>query len=388
MLFYSGRFTDYCRLFATFVSDMQLHSLTLTNFKNIPQAQLQFSNKINCFLGNNGMGKSNLLDAIFMLSFCKSFSGAPDAMVIRSGEEFAIAKGVYSRRNAAEELTLGLKRGKRKTLKRGGKEYVKLSSHIGTFPLVMAAPQDIDLIRGSGEERRRWMDMVISQSSPRYLDALIRYNGALEQRNKLLRDGVVDHNLYGAVECVMDAAAAVIHSSRAEWTRELGEIFHRRYASIAGTDESVGLRYISSLDSCTGGLLPLLDSARRHDEIVRHTSVGPHRDDIEMLLGGMPMRRTGSQGQCKTFTVALRMAQYEFLHRASGLRPLLLLDDIFDKLDAGRVERIMNLVTSDEFGQIFITDTDRSHLHSIVDRATGGDHRLWSVSNGTFTPEQ
>lgn len=251
----------------------------------------------------------------------------------------------------------------------------------------MAAPQDIDLIRGAGEERRRWMDMVISQSDPHYLDALIRYNNALEQRNKLLRDSVVDHNLYAAVECVMDMAAAAIYSKRAKWTDRLSAIFHRLYSAIAGTDENVSLRYISTLDSTKGSLLPLLDSARRHDEIVRHTSVGPHRDDIEMLLDTMPMRRIGSQGQCKTFTVALRMAQYEFLHQATGLRPLLLLDDIFDKLDASRVESIMNLVTSDEFGQIFITDTDRSHLHSIVSRASGGDHRMWTVSNGTFTPE-
>ena len=264
---------------------------------------------------------------------------------------------------------------------------MKLSTHIGTFPLVMAAPQDIDLIRGAGEERRRWMDMVISQSDPRYLDALIRYNGALEQRNKMLRDSIVDHNLYAAVECVMDAAAHTIHSARAAWTARLSSIFHHLYTSIAGTEEVVSLRYISSLDSSSGSILPLLDSARRHDEIVRHTSVGPHRDDIEMLLDSMPMRRTGSQGQCKTFTVALRLAQYEFLHQATSLRPLLLLDDIFDKLDATRVERIMNLVTSSDFGQIFITDTDRSHLHSIVSRTSGGDHRMWSVSQGTFIPE-
>ena len=249
---------------------MQLDSLTLTNFKNIPQAQLAFSPKINCLLGNNGMGKSNLLDAIYMLSFCKSFSGAPDSMIIRAGEDFAIAKGSYTRRNVSEELTLGIKRGKRKTLKRGAKEYMKLSTHIGTFPLVMAAPQDIDLIRGAGEERRRWMDMVISQSDPRYLDALIRYNGALEQRNKMLRDSIVDHNLYAAVECVMDAAAHTIHSARAAWTARLSSIFHHLYTAIAGTEEVVSLRYISSLDSSSGSILPLLDSARRHDEIVRH----------------------------------------------------------------------------------------------------------------------
>lgn len=364
---------------------MQLDSITLTNFKNIPQAHLEFSPKINCLLGNNGMGKSNLLDAIYCLSFCKSFSGVNDAMLIRSGEEFAIAKGMYTRRDTAEELTLGLAHGKRKSLKRGGKEYVKLSKHIGTFPLVMAAPQDIDLIRGSGEERRRWMNLVISQSDTRYLDSLIRYGSALEQRNKLLRDGAVDHNLYSAVECVMDIAASYIHAARQKWTSRLSDIFHRYYSAIAGTDENISLSYRSALDATQGSLTPLLDSTRRHDETVRHTSVGPHRDDIDMLLDAMPVRRTGSQGQCKTFTVALRLAQYEFLHCATSLRPLLLLDDIFDKLDATRVERIMNLVTGNDFGQIFITDTNRDHLDHIMGR-TGGSYRMWLVENGTFTP--
>ncbi len=365
---------------------MQLVHLSLTNFKNIAEASLDFSPKINCFLGNNGMGKSNLLDAIFYLSFCKSFSGVTDAMLMRRGEDFAMAKGSYIRRDTPEEVSLGLARGRRKSLKRGGKEYQRLSEHIGTFPIVMAAPQDIDLIRGTGEERRRWMDMVISQSDRRYLDALIRYAGSLEQRNRLLRAGIVDHTLYEAIEAVMGAAAAYIHPTRAAWTARLTEIFSRYYSAIAGDDaESVSLVYRGSLDQSPDGTMkPLLDSARRHDEIVRHTSVGPHRDDIDFTLDGMPLRRSGSQGQCKTFTIALRLAQYEFLLESTGLKPLLLLDDIFDKLDARRVERIMALVTGSHFGQIFITDTNRKHLDDIMAR-TGGDYRLWSVADGAFT---
>ena len=250
----------------------------------------------------------------------------------------------------------------------------------------MAAPQDIDLIRGTGEERRRWMDMVISQSDRRYLDALIRYAGALEQRNRLLRAGIVDHTLYEAIETVMDIAASYIHPTRSAWTERLTGIFSRYYSAIAGDDaEQVGLSYRGSLhQSPDGTMKPLFDSARRHDEIVRHTSVGPHRDDIDFTLEGMPLRRSGSQGQCKTFTIALRLAQYEFLLESTGLKPLLLLDDIFDKLDARRVERIMALVTGSGFGQIFITDTNRKHLDDIMAR-TGGDYRLWSVSDGRFT---
>ncbi len=374
------------KFFCKFAFEMQLIHLSLTNFKNIAEAQLDFSPKINCFLGNNGMGKSNLLDAIDYLSFCKSFSGMTDAMLMRRGEDFLTAKANYLRRDTPEELTLGMARGKRKSLRRGGKEYTRLSDHIGTFPLVMAAPQDIDLIRGSGEERRRWMDMVISQSDRRYLDALIRYASALEQRNRLLRDGSVDHTLYEAVELTMEMSAEYICRARQTWIDTLSGLFSRYYHAIAGEGESVGIVYNSSVaDSGAPTLGAALDNARRHDEIVRHTSVGPHRDDIGMTLDEMPLRRTGSQGQCKTFTIALRLAQYDFLHRATSIRPLLLLDDIFDKLDRDRVARIMKLVTADEFGQIFITDTNREHLDDIMS-GTGGHYRMWHVVDGAFKP--
>lgn len=365
---------------------MELCHLTLTNFKNIAEASLDFSPKINCLLGNNGMGKSNLLDAIHYLSFCKSFTGMTDAMLIRRGEDFATARARYIRRNTPEELTLGMARGKRKSLRRGGKEYQRLSEHIGTFPLVMAAPQDIDLINGPGEERRRWMDMVISQSDPQYLDALIRYNASLEQRNRLLREGYVDHTLYEAIELTMEMAATLLTSRRARWVESLTELFARYHSAIAGTSEEVSIAYRNSIaDSGAPTLGAALDAARRHDEIVRHTSVGPHRDDIELTINEMPLRRSGSQGQCKTFVIALRLAQYDFLHRAMGMRPLLLLDDIFDKLDRQRVERIMNLVTSSDFGQIFVTDTNRKHLDDIMSH-TGGDYRMWTVENGIFIP--
>ena len=365
---------------------MKLRQLSLTNFKNIPEARLEFSGKVNCFLGNNGMGKSNMLDAIYFLSFCKSFSRVPDRMLIRRGEDFAIAKANYERKGIDEELTLGLSSSRRKSLKRGGKEYDRLSTHIGSFPLVMIAPQDIDLIRESGEERRHWLDLVISQSDAVYLENLIRFNRGLEQRNRMLREGVVDANLYAAVEIQMDMTASYIHAVRAQKISELTEIFDRYYKSIAGDEgESVSLSYESALNRPGSGMQQLLDEARRHDEIVKHTSVGIHRDDIGMTLDSMPLRRIGSQGQCKTFTIALRLAQFEFLRRATGITPLLLLDDIFDKLDASRVERIMNLVTSDSFGQIFITDTNRTHLDEIM-RRTGGDYKMWTVDHGVFTP--
>lgn len=364
---------------------MLLKRLSITNFKNIAEAQLEFSPKINCLLGNNGMGKSNLLDALYYLSFCKSFSGISDLKLIKRGESFLTLRGEYERKGSDEELTLGMAQGRRKTFRRKGKEYSRLSEHIGSFPLVMISPADSNLITGTGEERRRLTDIIIAQSDPVYLDRLIRYNRALQQRNRLLHDRVTDHSLYMAVEIALSQAAAYLHHARTQFTSEFAGIFHRYYAAIAGSGETPELTYISHLNAPGATMESILDNARRHDEAVGYTSVGPHRDDIELNLDGMPVRRTASQGQCKTFTIAMRLAQYDFLHRSTGMRPLLLLDDIFDKLDATRVERIIKIAGDNMFGQIFITDTNRKHLDSIMEM-TGHDYRMWTVENGIFTP--
>ena len=359
---------------------MQLDSLAITNFKNIAEARLEFSGKINCLLGNNGMGKSNLLDAIYCLSFTKSFSGLTDLQLIRRGEAFATLRGLYTRRGADEELTMGLKSFRRK-----GKEYDRLSAHIGAFPLVLVSPADGELITGTSDGRRRLMDQVIAQTDPVYLDALIRYGHALQQRNRLLRDRCVDHSLYQAVEISMEAAAAVITRRRTQWVERLTAIFTPHYRAIAHAPEVPAVALRSHTAEAPGATLAqLLDAARRHDEAVGHTTVGPHRDDLTLTLDGMDVRRTASQGQQKTYVIALRLAQYEFMAKAAGMKPLMLLDDIFDKLDVRRVESLVEIVSSDLFGQIFITDTNRSHLDSIMERS-GGDHRSWLVTDGTFT---
>lgn len=363
---------------------MILRSLDITNFKNIERARLEFSPKVNALLGDNGMGKSNLLDAVHLLSFTKSFTGAQDQMLIRSGEDFAIVRGTYSRMDAEEDILAGLQRGRRKSFKRGGKEYGRISAHIGLLPLVMVSPADMELINGSGEERRRFMDMVISQTDARYLDAAMRYARILEQRNRLLRDGAADHALFEAIDFQLDAAAAYISARRHEWTAELRDIFSLYYKAISGSDEEPGLTLVSHTGPGCPALADLLRERFSRDSAVRHTTAGPHRDDLEMTLDGMPVRRTASQGQCKTFTIALRLAQYGFLSRACSMSPLLLLDDIFDKLDAGRVGRIISTVGADTFGQIFITDTNRRHLDEIV-AFMGADHRLWSVEHGRFS---
>lgn len=363
---------------------MLLNRIAVTNFKNILEANLEFSPSLNCLLGNNGMGKSNLLDAIYFLSFCRSFTGVTDKAAMNDSADFFSINGVYERNGIEEVLSMGMNRGKRKVLKRKGKEYARLSEHIGSFPLVMVSPHDSFLITGSGEERRRLMDMIISQSDATYLDALIRYQKALEQRNKLLRAGVDDTTLYEAIEMSLSAAATHIHRLRTEWLPIFAAKFSDYYATIGGTGETVGLRFKSHLNSNDGVTMQqLLDSKRAHDHAVGYTSVGPHRDDIEIFVNGLEARHTASQGQCKTITLSMRLAQFEFLREATGITPLLLLDDIFDKLDATRVERIVTLVGSDRFGQIFITDTNRDHLDNIL-RGTPNQRKMWVVENGEF----
>ncbi len=375
---------------------MIVKSLSLVNFKNIADAALEFSPKINCLLGDNGMGKSNLLDGLYCLSFCKSFSGMTDPLLVRRGETFAMLRGAYVRRGLAEELTLGIQPPRRKTLKRDGKEYERLADHIGAFPLVLLSPADSALVDVGAEERRRFLDQIASQDDARYLEALGRYNGALKQRNALLREagtGGPDRSLLLAVELQLERAADYITRGRRRIVERLLPLFEKYYRAIAASDEGVELSYRSAILDTGLSLGDLLERERRRDEILRHTTVGPHRDDLEISIGALPARRGASQGQIKTITTALRLAQYELLHLSLGIRPLLLLDDIFDKLDAGRVARIMAMLVDADgpFGQIFITDTNRQHLDEIVadlpDLTPEGEDacRLLSVELGVFS---
>lgn len=368
------------------INAVQLTRLHITNFKNIAEADLSFSPNINALLGDNGMGKSNLLDAIYYLSFCKSFTSLPDAGIVRAGETFTMMQGDYLRRGTEEQVAFGYASGKRKSFKRGGKEYSRLSQHIGLFPLVLVSPADMELVGGGTECRRKFIDMLISQTDATYLNHLIRYNSALQQRNRLLRDHIADPNLYIAVEMTMEMSAEYITNARLEITQRLRDTFIRHYRDIARTQETPGIEYRSALDMSGRRYCELLDESRRRDEIVGHTTTGPHRDDLELTLDGMAVKNTASQGQSKTFTIALRLAQYEFMHEATGMRPLLLLDDIFDKLDSRRVANIVEIVNRDIFGQIFITDTNRDHLDSIMSAMTGADYSLWNVRSGKFEP--
>ena len=332
----------------------------------------------------NGMGKSNLLEAIHFLSMARPMTSLPDNALIRHGEDMLIVKGEYLADSGTSDIiACGITRGKGKNLKRNGKEYKRFSEHIGRYPIVTVTPGDSQLVNGPGEDRRKLMDMVISQAHPEYLAQLIRYNRALESRNRMLRAGVRDSLLYESVETGLEDAAALIHSTRREWVKTIAPKVEDCYSRLAGEREKVEIAYSSQLTGTS--MKELLAERRPKDTILGYTSAGTHRDDIDAKLDGYSLRRLGSQGQVKSFTVALRLAIFDYLKEASGTTPLLLLDDIFDKLDASRVENIMHEVTANQtFGQIFITDTNRKHLDDIL-AGMEGPCSMLNVENGVFT---
>ena len=362
---------------------MILEKLSLINYKNIQTATLELSPKINCFIGQNGVGKTNVLDAIYYLSFCHSANNPIDSQVIRHGEEFLMIEGKYRGERLPEELliTCGIKRGQKKHFKKNKKEYKRLSEHIGLIPVVMVSPSDTLLIDGSSEERRRLMDMVISQYDRSYIEALNRYNKALQQRNTMLRaEEEPNYEVTSIWEEQMAMAGEQIYQKRDAFVKEMVPIFQRFYETISGNREQVALNYVSHCQR--GPLLEVIQRDRFKDRAIGYSLHGIHRDDLEIALGGHQMKREGSQGQHKTFVIALKLAQFDFLKRTNTqTTPLLLLDDIFDKLDAQRVEQIVSLVAGNEFGQIFITDTNRDHLDQILS-ASSHDYKIFYVEGG------
>jgi DNA replication and repair protein RecF len=358
---------------------MILKRLSVLNYKNISEAKADFSSKINCFFGNNGMGKTNLLDAIYYLSFCKSHNIGTDSLVINKDADMCVLEGDYELDEREERIFCAIRRGQRKVMKRGGKEYDKLSEHIGLLPLVMVSPADSELIRGGSDERRRFVDLIISQSDKQYLHALIQYNRTLIHRNALLKEHKGDASLFEVLDMQLDMYGATIFEKRKALVKEFVPIFNTYYNYISGTDEPVDLVYSSSLEERS--LLETLAASRERDAFLGYTSAGVHKDDLEMTLDGNLIRKVGSQGQNKTYLIALKLAQYMFLKEKGGTVPILLLDDIFDKLDANRVERIVSLTSGDRFGQTFITDTNRKYLDDIV-RDLNYDYSLFRVDNG------
>lgn len=361
---------------------MILKTLTIVNFKNIGMATVEWSPKMNCLVGRNGMGKTNVLDAIYYLSFCRSISNPIDSQLIRHEEPYLMIEGQYATDDGEPEtVACALKRGAKKRFKRNDKEYRKLADHIGLVPIVLVAPSDTNLIDGQSEDRRRLMDMVISQYDRLYMDSLVRYSKVLQQRNTLLKaEEEPDPALLDILEEQMAQEGETIYKARKAFIDEFLPVFNTYHNTIAGSHDDVGLEYVSHCQR--GPLIEVIRRDRMKDRCVGYSLHGVHRDDLNFTINGHPLKKEGSQGQNKTFAIALKLAQFDFLKRtASATTPILLLDDIFDKLDADRVGRIVDIVLSDNFGQTFITDTESAHLENIL-RGYSHDYRIYDVKEG------
>lgn len=362
---------------------MHIDNIDILDFKNIRHASLAFSPAINCIVGNNGMGKSNLLEAIYYLSMTRSFLRLPDAEVINHQAEAMLLKASFSAPGSAPEvISIGYSPSSKKVLRKGGKEFKRMSAHIGSIPIVLASPADHSLIAGTPDDRRRLMDATISQADPLYMQALLDYNKALSQRNATIKAGFNDPIIFDGIEELLASAASRIILARQKFVNEIQAPLLDFYQRISGPGELPSISYAPSRPA--DAIRSALAGSRQRDMIIGHTTVGPHRDDLILSLNSRDLKRLGSQGQIKSFTIALRLALHAWLKRLSGKAPLLLLDDIFDKLDASRVANILSIIATDNLGQTFITDTGREHIDSLL-QATPGSHLLLLAENGCYT---
>ncbi|MDG3581342.1 MULTISPECIES: DNA replication/repair protein RecF [Galbibacter] len=347
---------------------MQLQKLSVINFKNFTSQRFEFDAKINCFVGQNGIGKTNALDAIYLLSFGKSYFNPIASQNIRHGESFFVVDGGFLRGEKEENIICSLKKGQKKTIKRNGKVYDKLSDHIGFIPLVIISPADRDLIVEGSETRRKFIDSVISQSNRPYLQNLINYNKVLAQRNSLLKYFALNNTFNTDTLAVynqqLNEYGSKIYRERKAFLEVFIPIFKERYTAISGGQEQIDLSYQSQLHEQP--LADLFLENLNKDKALQYTSVGTHKDDLNFEIEGFPIKKFGSQGQQKSFLIALKLAQFDFIKAQAGHTPILLLDDIFDKLDENRVSQIIELVDQDEFGQIFISDTHYERTENVV----------------------
>ncbi|MEJ6801304.1 MAG: DNA replication/repair protein RecF [Crocinitomicaceae bacterium] len=346
---------------------MHLENLHLINFKNYEEAEIQLSDGINCFVGNNGAGKTNILDAVHYLSICKSYMNVIDKQNIRFDQPFFSIQGQWHKDDAKIAIHCAVKVGSKKVFKRNKKEYEKLADHIGQFPAVMISPYDRDLISEGSELRRRWMDGIISQFDRRYLDSIQKYAKVIAQRNALLKN-MAEHRMFDrdSIEIwdhQMIELGLDIFEKRKSFLNEFIPVFQKHYDAIGHVDEEVHLVYKSQLSDAP--FVDLLKQYEKKDAYTRYSNAGVHRDDLVFQIKGHPVKKFGSQGQQKSFIIALRLAQYEWLKNHLNTQPVLLLDDIFDKLDHTRVERLMKLVSDQFFGQVLVTDTDIERVEKI-----------------------
>jgi DNA replication and repair protein RecF len=363
---------------------MHLKSLQLINFKNYEEAEILLNEGINCFIGVNGSGKTNILDAVHYLSMCKSYLNTIDRQNIRFDQQFFSIIGTFEKKEKDYTIHCALKTGAKKVFKQNKKEYEKLSEHIGLFPTVIISPYDKDLISEGSELRRKWMDGIISQSNREYLSDIQRYAKILIQRNALLKQ-MYENGLFEreSIEIWNDQLISTgnkIHQRRIAFLEDFIPVFQKHYNQIGLDTDEVSLEYRSQLNEVSFDLL--LKQYERKDAITQYTNAGTHKDDLSFLIKGHPVKKFGSQGQQKSFIIALRLAQYDWLKRNLDLNPILLLDDIFDKLDRNRVQRLMDLVSTDFFGQVLVTDTDEERIRLLFSE-NNLQGKMYHINEGT-----
>lgn len=362
---------------------MHIKSLKLLQFKNYREASLELSTRINCFTGNNGTGKTNLLDAIYYLSFCKSFSNPADSQNILLGEDFFVIQGQYQINAQSDEVYCGVKKGQKKVFKRNKKEYDRLADHIGLYPLVLIHPGDVELVTGGSEERRKFIDGVISQYNKEYLQRLLDYNRALQQRNILLKSFAEKRYFDEASLEIWDAQLIAhgeyIFEQRRAFFDEFKPVFQQNHQLLTQSADPIHIAYEAQLQETP--FADLLMDAREKDRWAQHTTAGVHKDNLVFLLGEQPLKKFGSQGQQKSYVIALKLAQFQFTRQIKGFSPILLFDDIFDKLDPARVELLIALVSQEGFGQVFISDTHTQRLENILQKVSLHS-RMFEVEKG------
>lgn len=360
-----------------------LEKIVISDFRNIHLQELEFSPNVNCISGNNGEGKTNLLDAIYYLSMTKSAFSSSDKYAFRHGaEEFSLSGSYRMENGLSSRFSIRMTSRGEKKVKRDDKQYAKVSEHIGLLPVVMVSPADVSMVSESGEERRRFVNAVLSQMDREYMSALQQYNRLLLQRNRMLKENKVDRSLLEVIDMRMAAYAESVYAKRKTFVEELTPIVQEYYKAVSGGSEHVDIGYETDMGKASLDLL--LASSYEKDCMMKHTTTGVHRDDFMFTMDGAPIRRYGSQGQQKSFLVSLKFAQYEIMKKNYGFAPILLLDDVFDKLDMGRISNLLQMVASEDFGQIFITDSNKVRMAGIVDGLTK-DRTYFDTVQGTFT---
>lgn len=359
---------------------MHLKNLSILNFKNVSEKSFEFEHKINCFVGKNGIGKTNILDAIYYLANGKSYFNPIASQNIKHNEEFFVVDGVFDKHERAEHIVCSLKKGQKKMIKRNGKMYDRFSEHIGLIPLVIISPSDQDLISEGSETRRKFIDTVISQLDSVYLQELIQYQKIIAQRNALLKYFALNYTFDSETLTIyneqLHQLATSIHKKRKKFMESFVPIFQKYHQKITNSQELVQLKYYSQLDESP--LLVLLEQALTKDRAAQYTTVGTHKDDLLFEIDEHSIKKYGSQGQQKSFLIALKLAQFDFIKKQSGVLPILLFDDIFDKLDAFRVQQIVEMVNDEIFGQLFITDTHEDRTELIV-KSTNLDYQIFQL---------